>query len=247
MRRRKEIIEISSITDIHCHILPNMDDGARDIETSVKMAQIALSEGISRIIATPHFDPDINNIEDFVAKRKEAIKYLTAELKTRGLEIDILPGAELYLTPSLLKLDGLECLCLGNSRYILIEIPMTIVPIWLDEMIYSIQMKGITPILAHPERYMKMINSPQVLDDFVDRGLMLQINASSFCDVSDRKTKKFIHYLMKNDMVHFLATDAHGAGSRPPKIQESISRAADIYGRDIVEYMLENARAIGDK
>lgn len=245
MRKSKGIIETNSITDIHCHILPNIDDGAKDVEISVNMAQIALAEGINRIIATPHFDPDANNMEDFIAKRAEAISHLTDELKARGIEIDIFPGAEVYLTPSLLNLDGLENLCLGNSRYMLIEISIMAIPRWLDEILYSIQLRGITPILAHPERYINMVKSPKLLDELVEKGLLLQVNASSICDISDRKTKKFIHYLMKNDMVHFLATDAHSTGSRPPKIQESIRKLIDTYGSDTVEYMLENARKIG--
>jgi len=92
MRKSKGIIETNSITDIHCHILPNIDDGAKDVEISVNMAQIALAEGINRIIATPHFDPDANNMEDFIAKRAEAISHLKDELKARGIEIDIFPG-----------------------------------------------------------------------------------------------------------------------------------------------------------
>ncbi|HHV99388.1 MAG TPA: tyrosine protein phosphatase [Clostridiaceae bacterium] len=244
MRKRKEIIAINSITDMHCHILPGMDDGAKDVETSVKMAQMALAEGISRIIATPHFEPDIKNIEDFVAKREEAILHLTSELKARGIDIEILTGAEVYLTPSLLELARLERLCLGNSRYMLVEIPFMSVPIWMDELLYSLQLKGVTPVLAHPERNIKLITKPQILDNFVDRGLMLQINASSFYDGIARDIRGFMKYVMKNQMVHFLATDAHSTGSRPPKIQDSIRVIADAYGRDIVEYMLENAREI---
>ena len=244
MRKRKEIITTNSITDMHCHILPGMDDGAKDVETAVKMAQMALAEGINRIIATPHFEPDIKNVEDFIAKRTEAISHLTTELKACGIEIEILPGAEVYLTPSLLELDRLERLCLGNSRYMLVEIPFMTVPLWMDELLYSIQLRGITPVLAHPERNIKLIKKPQILDNFVDRGLMLQINASSFYDGIDRSIRGFMKYLMKNQMVHFLATDAHSTGSRPPKLQEGIRKISDVYGRDIVEYMLENARGI---
>jgi len=246
MRKRKEFIVTNSITDIHCHILPNMDDGAKDVEISVKMAQMALEEGINRIIATPHFEPDVKNIEDFIAKRAGAISHLTSELEARGIEINILPGAEVYLTPSLLELDRIERLCLGNTRYMLVEIPFMSVPIWMDQILYSLQLKGVIPVLAHPERNMKLITKPQILDNLVDRGLMLQINASSFCNGIDRELKGFMRYVMKNQMVHFLATDAHGTGSRPPKIQESIEIIADTYGRDIVEYMLENAREIGE-
>jgi len=129
----------------------------------------------------------------------------------------------------------------------LIEISIMAIPRWLDEILYSIQLRGITPILAHPERYINMVKSPKLLDELVEKGLFLQVNASSICDISDRKTKKFIHYLMKNDMVHFLATDAHSTGSRPPKIQESIRKLIDTYGSDTVEYMLENARKIGQR
>lgn len=174
MRKRNEFTAVGFITDIHCLILTNIDDGAKSLEISVKMAQIALGEGITRIIATPHFDPDATKIEDFLARRQEAIAYLTSELKAQGVEIDILAGAEVYLTPSLLRLDGLERLCLGSSNFMLVEIPVMTIPPWLGEMLYSIQLKGIAPILAHPERNIKLLGRPKMLVDLVERGLMIQ-------------------------------------------------------------------------
>lgn len=246
MQRRRERLIANSITDIHCHILPGIDDGARSMETSVKMAEIALSEGITRIVATPHFDPEIKSIEDFASERDEAILNLKDELAQRNIKIDILQGAEVYLTPLLPDMDRLDLLCLRDSRYMLVEIPFTTLPQWLDEILYSIQLRGITPILAHPERYARMVENPHILAGLVDKGLLLQINASSMCHKSDRKVKSFIRYLIKSGMVHFLATDAHSVRSRPPRIQESISIILQAFGSDIAEYMLENARKIGD-
>lgn len=239
-------ININSFTDIHCHILPNIDDGAKNIDTSIKMASIAVSEGIDRIIATPHFDPGTDNIEVFLEKRNNALAALKSELEARNIDIDIIPGAEVYLSPALINMEGLEQLCLGDSRYLLAEMPFTLVPQWLDEILYSIQLKGITPILAHPERSVKVIKEPHILDKIVRNGTMLQLNASSICHMKNRQLRKCIKYLFGSGMVHFIATDAHSTLNRKPVIQPALDIISEMHGRDMVEYLLENARVLGN-
>lgn len=234
------------LTDIHDHILPGLDDGSKDLATSVRMAAIALSEGINRIIATPHFDLEKDSIESFLEKRQVAYSIYISELEKHNLNIEILLGAEVYLTPELAYVDDLDKLCLAGTKYMLVEMPITVMPMWLEQITYALQLKGITPILAHPERSIRVMKDPSILADFVERGVMLQINAGSLRAEREKQLKKCLRYLMKRRMVHFIASDAHTARRRRPRMQGAISILENRFGYDAIEYMLENARALAD-
>jgi len=246
MNRGKVSLNTGPVTDIHSHILPYIDDGAKSMDTAVTMAAIAFSEGIKRIIATPHFDPETRSIKGFLHKRENSLNDLRKELEKRLINIEIIPGAEVYLVPEITELDDLELLCIGNTKYMLVEMPFTVMPQWLDEILYKIQLRGITPILAHPERSIKITKEPQKLKPLVEKGVLLQLNVSSVCNTSNSELRKCIRYLMKSKMAHFIATDSHTLRSRPPKIQDAIKLLTKSYGSETVEYMLENARVLGD-
>ena len=246
MQKEMGTVNTGPITDIHSHILPYIDDGAKSIDVAVGMAKMALSEGIKRIIATPHFDPETKNIQGFLHKRENGLNELRRKLERNQIDVEIIPGAEVYLVPGIAELDDLELLCIGNTRYMLVEISFIEMPQWLDEILYKIQLRGITPILAHPERSIKISKEPQKLRPLVEKGVLLQLNASSICDTPHRELRKCTRYLIKSGMAHFIATDSHSLKSRPPKIQEALEIVAKDYGSDTVEYMLENARVLGD-
>lgn len=235
-----------TLTDIHDHILPGIDDGAKNIDISIKMVEFALAENITRIIATPHFDMEKDSIDSFLEKREEARLRLENGIKKRNFDIEILLGAEVYLTPELAYSDELDKLCLAGTKYMLVEMPLTVMPMWIDEITYALQLKGITPILAHPERTLKILKDPSMLVDFVERGVLLQINASSLRKDADKQLKRCIRYLMKRKMVHFIASDAHTARRRRPRMQGAIQILTNRFGIESVEYILENSRALAD-
>lgn len=169
MQKEKASVNNGTITDIHSHILPYIDDGAKDMGTAIRMASIASSEGIVKIIATPHFDPETKSIKTFLSKREDSLNDLKKELEKNCINVEIIPGAEVYLVPGIEELEEMEALCLGKSKYMLVEMPFAVRLQWLDEILCSIQLRGITPILAHPERTIIVAREPQILKNLLKK------------------------------------------------------------------------------
>lgn len=209
--------------DMHCHILPEVDDGARSIEEAVNMAMMAKENGIKGIFATSHYIEG-SGYKDSVYNRG-VLNKLNTELINRDIDIKIYLGCEVYSTLNILKLlEKEQITTLNNSRYILIELPMHDVPIFIEAMIYNLKLKGITPIIAHPERNTKIIETPNILHGFIMKGALAQLNLPSILGMYGEAVKKTAEILIRHDMIHFVGTDAH----RPSKRYFNISSALDI-------------------
>ena len=157
--------------DLHCHILPGIDDGAKDMDETLEMARIATSQGIKNIICTPHYiqyndSSNKNHLEGLV---QEVNKCLYKE----GILLNLSVGHEIYITPDLPKLvrEG-EVATLNNSRYILIEFTMNDIPIYAEDVFYELRLMGLVPILAHPERYPMIMENPNLLLKFLNLGVL---------------------------------------------------------------------------
>ena len=142
------------ICDIHCHILPGMDDGCRSVEESAQVMQLSLAGGVTKMVATPHYDPN-EPVEQFLARREESEQTLRQYLAEQKLDVpDFCCGAEVAYIQGISQMEGLERLCLGNSRYLLLELPRTV---WTGEVVRdldNLHLRGMIPILAHMERYL---------------------------------------------------------------------------------------------
>lgn len=201
--------------DIHCHILPNTDDGPKDMEQSVKMAQIAQNIGIKTIIATPHYIEGLWC--DNVNMNKQRLELLNNELRNKKIEVEVLLGNEIYITPNILELfKSGEITTLNNSKYLLIELPMLDIPIFVLQLINKIRESGLIPIIAHPERNLKIINDVNILYNFIKAGCLVQINIPSINGKYGYNVKKTAHTLIKYGLVNFFGTDAHS----PDDLQE---------------------------
>lgn len=208
--------------DIHCHILPSVDDGSDSIETSLEMLKIASEDGVKTIFATPHF-----SYGEFEVPYKEVIK-LTENLNNKssekGIDVKVIPGQEIFLDNNTLRLYKEEVIgCFLNTNYMLIELPMDHIPKHSLDTIYELKIRGVKPILAHPERYIYVIENPEKLNDFIEEGCLFQINSGSINGIFGKKVKKTAEYLVKNGVCHFVASDAHGIGTRLPTISNSIN------------------------
>ena len=217
--------------DMHCHILPGIDDGADELLTSTCMLKMAEEHGTKIIVATPHL------VEGGWGKSWKKINELCEELnqkaKQENIEIKIYPGAEVAMSMSMLELfkEPGEY-CLNNKQYMLVELPATHVPIYADEFFFRLQAKGIKPILAHPERNSELIKNPTKIQNWVDKGILMQVNAPSLTGRMGERVKKTAELLLNNGWVHIIGSDAHGLRARRPILTEAEKIVTTILGAE---------------
>jgi protein-tyrosine phosphatase len=199
--------------DIHCHALYGVDDGPFDLEASLQLCRLSFKEGIRKIIATPHYIIGENCAHDI----KERVAVLNNELRKNYIKMEIYPGNEAFIDYNLVdKLISGECLSLNNSKYVLLELPMLEVPRFTAEVIYEIQLKGYVPIIAHPERNRVICEKPEIIYKLVKDGCLVQLNSTSLMGYSGEKSQNTAKQLLKHNLAHFIATDAHSTGVRRP-------------------------------
>jgi len=225
--------------DLHTHILPGFDDGARNEEESLRMVRGALLEGISTLVATPHVLPgQLKGAPDRIRRRVEK---LTRELERHRLCVDVLAGAEVFLDPQLLdEMETVSQLTLnGTGRYLLVELPMQDVPPYVHEVLFRLALKGISPVLAHPERNLKILTHPEVLETFVRQDVLLQVNADSLTGRYGPRVEELSERLLAAGVVQLLASDGHRAGLRPVSLKVGLQRAMGLLGANEAKKLVE--------
>jgi len=213
--------------DIHSHILPSIDDGAKDMEESLKLLQMMKADGITHIIATPHFYPQDTGLNEFLSDSKAAYKKLISEIKDKDLP-------KIYLGCEMLYFDGvgnstsLKSLCLNNSNFLLLELTDHAINDRLFENITALmKQSGIIPIIAHIERYCKAKNYKKFINFILENKIPIQLNAASFfVPVFKRPLKK----LLKSGAFIVIGTDTHSVDTRPPKMTEALMYIEKKYG-----------------
>lgn len=211
--------------DIHSHILPNIDDGAETLKTSLKMAAIAVKDGITSVIATPHTDGARVSCEVVPA----AVARLNEELRLRKIPLTVLPGYEIpfHLVPSLAATHSL-----AGSKYVLVEFPHNFIPADATDILYDLQSSGYVPVIAHPERNRSVILNPELLADMIHTGALVQITAASVTGELGPDVARCAHYLLKNDMVQFIATDSHSPSFRKPVLTRALKKTSKLIGSE---------------
>ena len=219
---------LSSI-DIHCHIMPGVDDGSPDMETSLKMLQIAEENGIERIILTPHHKPMHHNVSP---EHNKVYCGKLQELADRaGLHIRLYSGNEIYYSDETQReLEKGKICTLADSDYCLVEFHPTTPFRTIHNGIYQVQAAGYIPIIAHVERYSDVVSHYSYVEDLVDMGCCIQVNASSVMGKYGFGISHFTKKLLKNRRVDFVATDAHDCKNRAPQILECRNYVARKFG-----------------
>ncbi len=215
--------------DLHCHILPGLDDGSPDLATSLAMARIALDDGIETIVATPHCSVDAGPAP---AQIRTAVQQLQIALADHGLSLTVLPGAEVQADPNLAETvrDGQIMTIADQGNYLLLEPPFIGIPNYLEQLCFELQIIGITPILAHPERAEIAQRQPEVYTRLVEHGCLIQINASSLRGEYGGTIRRIAADLIHKQLAHIIASDGHNATSRPPvlsKVRRAVVQAGD--------------------
>ncbi|WP_018930687.1 tyrosine-protein phosphatase [Gracilibacillus lacisalsi] len=228
--------------DIHCHILPGVDDGAKHMEDSVQMAKSAVSQGINTIIATPHhLNGSYDNYKDDILL---AVDQLNKRLQEEEIPLTILPGQETRINGDMLTdLENGQLLPLNDtSGYLFVELPSNHVPRYTKQLMFDLQLQGIKPIIVHPERNKELIENPNILYDLVSNGTLTQVTAASIAGKFGKKIKKFSLQLIEANLTHFIASDAHNITSRGFVMQEAHTVIKDKYGTSLVYWFMENAQ-----
>ena len=210
------------MVDIHSHILAEIDDGSKDIEMAINMLKKAAKSGTTDIIATPHFMRGRFEVEyNEVLKKVEELKEISRE---NNIDINIYSGQEIYYNKNMLEYYNDNMIgTINNTKYMLIELNM--LEFDIDEVIntiYELQIRGITPIIAHPERYKPFIKKPSMINTFIKEGMLFQVNAGSITGAFGKDVKKTANKYLENNIYSFIGSDAHRDIGRDTDIKEAL-------------------------
>lgn len=216
-----------TVCDMHSHILPDMDDGSRDPAMSVDMLRAAAGQGVEHILATPHYYP-VESVKDFLQRRAQAAWQLQNAMAEAAEQLPrVYLAAEVAYRPGIGYEEELRKLCIGDSEFLLLELPFG--P-WGPEVLRDIRnmtcAKGITPVLAHLERYLRL-QKKKVLQEILQQGVLVQLNAEA---VLQRQTRAAALKMLKSGMVHLLGSDCHNMTSRAPNLGTAVQQLQQLRG-----------------
>lgn len=220
--------------DIHCHLLPGIDDGAGDIETALQLARMAVDNGIEKAVLTPHIQPGLyDNTRTGI---ESALADFRGALAEAGIPLDVRAAAEMRITPEisrLLEQDELPLLGeLNGDKVFLLEFPHSHIPPGSDRLIDRLLNHGIRPLIAHPERNKDVIRHLEKITPFVAAGCLLQLTAGSVAGQFGEACAQRSREMLERDWVTVLASDAHNINHRPPDLQPGRQAAAEITGEE---------------
>lgn len=217
--------------DLHSHILPGIDDGAADLEISIAMAQASVANGVTVLACTPHIMPGVwdNNgpqIRRRVARLQEA-------LDERDIPLRLVTGADVHIAPDLVgAIRSGRVLTLNDTRYILLELPHHIAPPHADDCFFSLLAAGYVPIFTHPERLSWINTHYNLIERLFESGVWMQVTAGSLTGSFGKRAQLIAERMLRDGLVHILASDTHNVASRPPVLAEGWDAARRIVGED---------------
>lgn len=232
------------LVDIHCHILPGIDDGSKDWATSMKLARDAVKDGVTHAVCTPH------TLNGRYLNHKQDVIKLTNEYQKRlddaEIDLTVFPGQEVRLSGDLTKaLDDDDILFLDeDGRYMLLEFPSDDVPAYAKDMIFQVMQRGVTPIIVHPERNSRILKEPTILQDLIEQGCLVQITASSYVGTFGKNIEDLSRKFIEAGQCACFASDAHDLPNRQYEYSEALEKLANEFGQGMAQSFRDNAQAI---
>ncbi|MCA0985136.1 tyrosine protein phosphatase [Halobacillus yeomjeoni] len=230
--------------DLHSHILPGIDDGAQTLEESLMMARAAVKEGINQIVATPHhLTTRYTNTKASIIKQVEDFN---EHLKQEGIPLEVLPGQEARLSADFWEAyrQGEILPVNGDSGYLFIELPNMDVPGYTERVIFDLQKEGFKPIIVHPERNQVLQKQPDLLFRMVRNGAFTQVTAASLIGKFGKDAKKFAFQLIKSNLTHLVASDAHDTKKRGFYMKAAYDSIGRKFDNSLVYQYMENAHYV---
>lgn len=225
--------------DWHSHILPKVDDGSRDIEESKRLLELLAEQGVTTVVATPHFIADNESVPNFIERRNAAYNKLKDYEITS--KVKILLGAEVMYYSGISRLEELRSLCIENTRLLLLEMPIaTWTEYTVKELIETATTKNIVLILAHVERALKL-QSKNTMHRLMGAGVLMQVNASFF---TDARTRRKALKLLKKGNIQLVGSDCHNTSERPPEIGKAYEIINRKFGEDFVSSLNEYGKSV---
>jgi len=229
--------------DIHCHILPGVDDGPANIEEAVEIAYAAEQAGIEAIVCTPHYTDDVyicsseNNLT--------MLNNLKNAVDLKGIKIKLYLGNEIHITPDMINLlDTFRISTLNNSRYILIEMPVHSKPLFTDDIIFILKIRGLVPVIAHPERYEWVIKNPKELSSIINKGCLTQLNIGSISGYYGNRVRKAAKALIKENYIHLIGSDSHRSRIIYNKYKTNLNILQKIASEYKVKQIIQNSESV---
>lgn len=228
--------------DFHSHILPLIDDGSRSIEESLKMLRLSKSMGVETIASTSHYYADRESIESFLYRRDESFKSLNEAIGNSDDVPKIIIGAEVAFFSGMSREQELSRLCIGNTGYLLLEMPFyEWTSLTIKEVRGIIINLGITPIIAHIERFFPLQKRNKRIDELLELGVVVQANAEA---IIEKEQRRLVMKMIENDLIHLLGTDCHNMDGRPPNMERAIGIIQKKLGTRVLDNIDCNGRRI---
>lgn len=224
--------------DIHSHILPAVDDGARDIDEAVRMCRLSARDGIRVMVATPHAHDGLHPTHDpaFLHNKVADLNGLL------GGRLRVVLGCELRFTHA-----SVEHICheksaptIAGGPYALIEFPHAVVPVGSSRVMFELMNRGIKPVVAHPERNRQLMSEPELLYELVETGVLGQLDAGSITGHFGKKVEQTARLMLESGLVHIIASDCHNTRNRAPGLSDAVAAAAEVIGLDVATAMVDS-------
>lgn len=232
------------MVDLHCHLLPGIDDGSKNIDISLRLAREATENGVTHALLTPHHMNGryVNHKQDVIRRTNE----LQEQLKAHNIPLTVFPGQEVRINGQLLDaLDKDDILFADTAgKYMMLEFPDDDVPNYTSRMIFDIQQRGITPVIVHPERNTKIMAEPDQIYQLLEKGCLSQITASSYVGTFGEKVENFSRQLIEAGQGYVFASDAHDLPGRKYEMRQAFEKLRHEFGQELADRYQMNACSI---
>ncbi|MBI3670985.1 MAG: exopolysaccharide biosynthesis protein [Acidobacteria bacterium] len=216
------------MVDIHCHILPGVDDGADSLETALEMAEMAIADGITHVVATPHANGEYPFSSELVRQRRDEIQARV------GDRLKLATGCDFHLNFENLQAVHLhpDKYTINQKDYLLVEFADFAIPPTIDDTLHHLHLARLNPIITHPERNGLIRAQPEKLRRWIHQGCYVQVTAQSLLGRFGQDTRRLVESWLDGGMIHFFASDAHNVKSRPPRLREAFDMVANRRGEE---------------
>ena len=232
------------MVDLHCHLLPGIDDGSKSMEISLRLAREATENGVTHALLTPHHMNGryVNHKQDVIRRTREFQK----QINDHNIPLTVFPGQEVRINGQLLEaLDKDDILFADTAgKYMMLEFPDDDVPHYTNQMIFDLQQRGIIPVIVHPERNTRIMAEPSLIYQLLEKGCLSQITASSYVGTFGKKVENFSRQLIEAGQGYVFASDAHDLPGRKYEMRQAFRKLQQEFGVDLAKQYQQNAKLI---